>query len=150
MFNEIEGDSDDMAITNFKVNLLVEHDLRKSLTRKLVRSVLQLMDRIDEYKWVKEGQQQGKGKAKVVSQDRRDSRSDRYNNNRPWRDFTRHFRSWRKLRMSHTFNGQTRWEETPQSTTRAFIANTTRSRGILLKIARHCGVVWSSWSKWES
>ena len=56
MFNEIEGDFDDMAITNFKVNLLVEHDLRKSLTRKLVRSVLQLMDRIDEYKWVKEGQ----------------------------------------------------------------------------------------------
>ena len=40
MFNEIEGDFDDMAIRNFKVNLPVEHDLRKSLTRKPVRSVL--------------------------------------------------------------------------------------------------------------
>ena len=93
MFNEIEGDFDDVAIRTFKVNLLVKHDLRKSLTKKLVRSVRQLMNRIDKYKWVEEDQQQGKGKAKVVSQDRRDSRSDRYNNNRPWRDFTRHFRS---------------------------------------------------------
>jgi len=41
------------------------------------------MDHIDEYKWVEEDQQQGKGKAKVVPQDRRDFRSDRYNNNRP-------------------------------------------------------------------
>ena len=48
------------------------------------------MDRIDEYKRVEEDQQQGKGKAKVVPQDRRDFRSDKYNNNRPRRDFTRH------------------------------------------------------------
>ena len=54
MFNEIEGDFDDMAIRNFKANLLVEHDLRKSLTKKLVRSVRQLMNRIDKYKWVEE------------------------------------------------------------------------------------------------
>ena len=43
-----------MAIRTFKVNLLVEHDLRKSLTKKLVRSVRQLMNRIDKYKWVEE------------------------------------------------------------------------------------------------
>ena len=43
MFNEIDGNFDDMAI-----------------------SVRQLMDRIDEYKRVEEDQQQGKGKAKVL------------------------------------------------------------------------------------
>ena len=48
------------------------------------------MDCIDEYKWVEEDQQQGKGKTKVVAQDRRDFRLDRYNNNRPQRDFTGH------------------------------------------------------------
>ena len=39
-----------MAIRTFKVSLLTEHGLRKSLTKKLVRSVRRLMDRIDKYK----------------------------------------------------------------------------------------------------
>ena len=39
MFNEINGNFDDMAIRTFKVGLPIEHDLRKSLTRKPVRSV---------------------------------------------------------------------------------------------------------------
>ena len=93
MFNEIDENFDDVVIRTFKVGLLTEQDLRKSLTRKLVRSVRQLMDRIEEYKRVEEDQQQGKGKAKVVPQDRRDFRSNRYNNNRPWRDFTGHSES---------------------------------------------------------
>ncbi|XP_030923127.1 uncharacterized protein LOC115950013 [Quercus lobata] len=38
MFNEIDGNFDDIAIRTFKVGLPVEHDLRKSLTRKPVRS----------------------------------------------------------------------------------------------------------------
>ena len=50
MFNEIYGNFDDVAIRYFKVGLPIEHDLRKSLTRKPARSVHQLMDRIDEYK----------------------------------------------------------------------------------------------------
>ena len=50
----------------------------------------QLMDRIDEYKRVKKDQQQGKGKAKVISHDRRDFRSERYNSNRHRRDFAGH------------------------------------------------------------
>ena len=54
MFNEIDGDFDDMAIRIFKVSLPAEHDLRKSLTRKLIRSVCRLVDCIDEYKRVKE------------------------------------------------------------------------------------------------
>ena len=57
MFNEIDGDFDDVAIRNFKVGLPAEHDLRKSLTKKPVRSVRWLMDRIDKYKWVEEDQQ---------------------------------------------------------------------------------------------
>ena len=83
MFNEINRNFDDIAIRTFKVSLPVEHDLRKSLTRKPIRSVRQLMDCIDEYKWVEEDQQQGKGKAKVISQDKRDFKSNKYNNNRP-------------------------------------------------------------------
>ena len=83
MFNEIDGNFDDVAIRTFKVSLPVEHRLRKSLTKKPVRSVCRLMDRIDEYKRVEEDQQQGKGKAKVIPQERRDFRSDRYSNNRP-------------------------------------------------------------------
>ena len=39
MFNEIDGNFDDVAIRTFKVGLPVEHDLRKSLTRKPVGSV---------------------------------------------------------------------------------------------------------------
>ena len=66
MFNEIDGDYDDVAINTFKVGLLVEHDLRKFLTGKPVASVCQLMDLIDKYKMVEEDQLQGKGKAKVI------------------------------------------------------------------------------------
>ena len=66
MFNEIDENFDDVAIRTFKVGLPAKHDLRKSLTRKPVRSVCQLMDCIDEYKRVVVDQQQGKGKAKVI------------------------------------------------------------------------------------
>ena len=45
------------------------------------------MDRIDKYRRVEEDQLQGKGKGKVVPQERRDFRSDRYNNNRPRKDY---------------------------------------------------------------
>ena len=56
MFNEIDGDFDDVAIRTFEVGLPAKHDLRKSLTKKLIRTVCQLMDHIDEYKRVKEDQ----------------------------------------------------------------------------------------------
>nr|XP_023911885.1 uncharacterized protein LOC112023513 [Quercus suber] len=81
MFNEIDGDFDDVAISTFKLGLLAKQGLRKSLTRKPV--IHQLMDRIDKYKRVEEDQQQGKGKSKIIPQEIRDFRSDRYNNNRP-------------------------------------------------------------------
>ena len=89
MFNEIDGNFDYVTIRTFKVGLPTEHYLGKSLTRKPVWNVRQLMDHIGEYKWVEEDQQQGKWKAKVVPQDRRDFRYDRYNSNQPRRDFSR-------------------------------------------------------------
>ena len=39
MFNKIDRNFDNVAIRTFKVGLPAEHDLRKSLTRKPVRSV---------------------------------------------------------------------------------------------------------------
>ena len=42
MFDEIDGNFDVVAIRTFKVGLLAEHDLRKSLTRKLFGNVCQL------------------------------------------------------------------------------------------------------------
>nr|XP_023898738.1 uncharacterized protein LOC112010622 [Quercus suber] len=87
MFNEIDGDFDEVAISTFKLGLPANHGLRKSLIGKPVTSVNQLMNRIDKYKRVEEDQQKGKGKDKVIPQERRDFRSDRYSNNRPQRDF---------------------------------------------------------------
>ena len=86
MFNEIDGDFDEVAIRTFKVSLPSEHSLRKSLTGKSVTSLHQLMDRVDKYKRIKDDQQQGKGKAKVIPQEMRNFRLDRYNN-RPRRDY---------------------------------------------------------------
>ena len=44
MFNEINGNFDEVAIRTFKVGLPPEHGLRKSLTSKPVISLRQLMD----------------------------------------------------------------------------------------------------------
>ena len=67
MFNEIDGDFDDVVIKTFKVSLPSEYGLRKSLTGKPVTSLRQLMDRVDKYKKIKDDQQQWKRKAKVIS-----------------------------------------------------------------------------------
>ena len=87
MFNEIDGDFDEVVIRIFKVGLPSKHGLRKSLTDKHVTSLRQLMDQVDKYKRIKDDQQQGKGKAKVNPQEMKDFRPDRYNNNRPRRDY---------------------------------------------------------------
>ena len=76
MFNEIDGDFNEVTIRTFKVGLSSEHGLRKSLTGKPVTSLRQLMDRVDKYKRIEDDQQQGKGKAKVIPQEMRDFRSD--------------------------------------------------------------------------
>ncbi|XP_065616678.1 uncharacterized protein LOC136062028 [Quercus suber] len=87
MYNEIDGNFDDVAMSTFKNSLPIEHGLRKSLTGKPATNVCQLMDWIDKYKRVEEDQLQGKGKEKVILQERRDFRLDRYNSNCPRRDF---------------------------------------------------------------
>ena len=87
MYNEMEEDCDLVAISSFKLGLPTEHALRTSLTGKPVTSVHQLMDKIDKYKRVEEDQQQGKGKDKVIPQERRDFRSDRQGHNRSRKDW---------------------------------------------------------------
>ena len=87
MFNEIDNDFDEVTFKTFKVGLPAEHNLRKSLTGKLVTSLRQLMDKVDKYKRIEDDQLQRKGKAKVIPQEMRDFRSDRYNNNRPRREY---------------------------------------------------------------
>ena len=87
MFNEIDGDFDDVVIKTFKISLPSEHGLRKSLTDKPVANLRQLMDWVDKYKRIEDDQQEGKGKAKVIPQEMRDFRLDRYNNNRPRKDY---------------------------------------------------------------
>ena len=88
MFNEIDGDFDEVAIKTFKVGFPSKYDLRKSLTGKPVTNLRQLIDRVDKYKKIEDDQQQGKGKAKVTPQEMKDFRLDRYNNNWPRRDYT--------------------------------------------------------------
>ena len=56
MYNEIDGNFEDVAISTFKSGLPIEHGLRKSLTGKPITSLGQLMDRIDKYKTVEEDQ----------------------------------------------------------------------------------------------
>ena len=57
MYNEIDGDFDNVAISTFKVDLPTEHGLRKSLSGKPITSMRQLMDWINKYKRVEEDQQ---------------------------------------------------------------------------------------------
>ena len=65
MFNEIDGDFDNVAISTFKVGLPTEYGLRKFLTSKPVTSVRQLMDWIDKYKGLKKTRNRGKEKSRL-------------------------------------------------------------------------------------
>ena len=49
IFNEIDGDFDEVAIKTFKVGIPSEHGLRKFLTGKPITSLRQLMDRVNKY-----------------------------------------------------------------------------------------------------
>ena len=61
------------------------------------------MDQIDKYKWVEEDQLQRKGKEKVIAQEMRDFRLDRYNSNRPRRDFEGQSRATNAQTISAVF-----------------------------------------------
>ena len=66
MYNEMDGNFDDVATNTFKNSLPAEHGLTKSLTGKPATSVRQLINRIDKYKRVEEDELQDKGKEKVI------------------------------------------------------------------------------------
>lgn len=101
----------------------------------------------------------------MVPQDRRDFKSDRYHNNRSRRDFTGHFGSTttqvvstvfrepvhqilEKIKNEPYFQWSNKMGRRPHEVQlKVFTANATKSGGILLKIARRCGVTWSSWLK---
>ena len=52
IYNEIEGDFEEVAINTFKSGLPTKHGLKKSLTGKPATSLRQLMDRTYKYKRV--------------------------------------------------------------------------------------------------
>nr|XP_023878584.1 uncharacterized protein LOC111991041 [Quercus suber] len=87
VYNELEGNFDDIAISTFKNGPSAGHGLRKSLIGKPATSVRQLMDRIDKYKRVEEDQLQDRRKERAAPQERRDPRLDRYNRTRSRKDF---------------------------------------------------------------
>ena len=89
VYNEMDENHDNVAISTFKSGLPTKHGLRKSLTGKLVTNIRQLMDRIDKYKRVEEDQLQGKGKEKIIPPKGSDYRLEQYNSNQPMRDFSR-------------------------------------------------------------
>ena len=60
MFNEIDGNFDEVAIKTFKVDLPSEHGLRKSLTGKPATSLCQLIDRVDKYKRTTNNKERGR------------------------------------------------------------------------------------------
>ena len=62
MFNEVDGDFDEVDIRTFKVDFPSEHGLRKSLTGKPVTSLRQLMDRVNKYKRIEDD---GRGKLRL-------------------------------------------------------------------------------------
>ena len=164
MFNEIDGDFDEVTIRNFKASLPSEHDLRKSLIGKPITSLRQLMDRVDKYKRIEDDQQQGKGKAKVVPQERRDFRSDRYNNNWPRRDHVEQpgsnnnqvvrlysesqcIKYWEKSRTNPSSNDPTKWWEILKSETETSIVNTIEITVIQQRIAKAYGITWTNLSE---
>ena len=63
LYNKLDGDFEDVAVRTFKSGLPTEFDLWKSLTMKPVRTMKQLMDRINEHKRVEDDRAQIKGKA---------------------------------------------------------------------------------------
>ena len=65
MYNEIDGDFEDVAISTFKVGFPTEHGLRKSLTSKPVTSVCQLIDQILSTRGLRKTSNKGKVKRRL-------------------------------------------------------------------------------------
>ena len=117
------------------------------------------MDRVDKYKRIEDDQQQGKEKAKVAPQERRDFRSDRYNKTDregimqsrqcqiaiKWSELyseNQYIKYWKKSRTSPSSNGPIRWWEILKSETETSIVNTIGIMAIQRRIARVYGITW--------
>ena len=87
IYNEIDGDFEDVVVRTFKVGLPTHSNLWKSLTMKPPRNMHQLMDRIEDYKRVEDNQNSSKGKTKVFTLDRKDSSLGRFTPSRSKKDF---------------------------------------------------------------
>ena len=146
VYNEIDGDFEDIAVQTFKVGLLTHFDLWKSLTMKPPRSMHQLMDRIEKHIKVEDNQNSSKGKAKVFNPDRRDSSSGQFTSSQPRREFfsqasrsllspqvvtqcskSQFIEYYRRLKASLTLNSRTKWDEVPLKETRVCIISITRT-----------------------
>ena len=66
-FNEIDEDFEEVAIRMFKVGLPTKHELRKSLTKKLVQSMCQLMNRLINLNGSRMISNKGRGRQKWLS-----------------------------------------------------------------------------------
>ena len=78
LYNEIDEDFKDVVVRTFKVGFPTHFDLWKSLTMKPPRRMHQLMDQIEEHKRVKDNQNQGEGKVKAFTLDRKDNSVGRF------------------------------------------------------------------------
>lgn len=87
VYNEIDGDFEDVAVRTFKMGLPMNSSLWKSLTMKPPWSIHQLMDRIEGHKKVEDNQNSSKGRAKVFTPDQRDNSSGRFASSKPRREF---------------------------------------------------------------
>ena len=167
MFNEIDGDFNEVSIRTFKVGLPSEHGLRKSLTGKPVTSLRQLMDQVDKYKRIEADQQEGKRKAKVIPQERRDFRLDRYSNNRPRRDYVDQSGSHNtqvigavfrepvhqvleKIKNEPFFKRPNKMMGNPEKRNCNLYCQYHRIMGIPQKIVGVCGIIWTNSSEREN
>ena len=65
MFNEIDGDFDDVAIRTFKVGLPTEYGLRKSLTRKPVPVYANSWTELISIKGLRKTNNRGRGRLRL-------------------------------------------------------------------------------------
>ncbi|XP_023915420.1 uncharacterized protein LOC112026988 [Quercus suber] len=76
LYSEIRGDNVGIAASTFKVGLSIDTDLRASLAMKLVTNMNQLMERVEEYKRLKDDQLQEKAKAKAPVIEKKEVKAD--------------------------------------------------------------------------
>ena len=160
MYNEIDGDFEDVAIRTVKVGLPTQSDLWKLLTMKPSQRLDQLMNHIEEHKKVKDDESQSKGKAKIFTPNRKDNQSDQYKPSRPKREFFNQashnptnaqvMNSVFKELIYHVLEKienetVSRWGETPIEEIKVFIASITKTEVTQRRTARHYRFFSTSW-----